>query len=136
MFPKDGMEREKGLDFKEARNETAEIRDRAQKLYRAYEKNVASLLENKGLQHGAPDPQGHMHHAQQMLRILKTVENQHIDPYHWPEHFEMPKDIPIVFKDKEGSLQQREIPFRNFDNPKKLVDSIEEILTVAQIEGL
>ena len=113
-----------------------EIKARAERLYGAYEKNVAVMLENKGQQHGAPDPEGHMHHAQQMLRILKTAQDPRIDPHRWPENFELPKDIPVVFRTKDGEVMQREIPLRNFDNPKKLIDSVEEILTVGQIEGL
>lgn len=125
--------REKGPSAEELNKD---VKERAAKLLGAYEKNTAGIMENKGLQHGAPDPEGHMHHAQQMQRILKTIGDPRVEAHHWPENFELPTDIPIVFKTKEGEVVERRLNIRDFDNPKKMVDSIEEILTVAQIDGL
>jgi len=115
-----------------------EIQSRAEKLLRAYEKNVASLLEDRGLQHGAPDPKGHMHYAQQMLRVLKTVTDPQIDPHHWPKNFDLSHiaQIPVVFLDENKTPVVKDIQKRDFDNPKKLIEAVEEILVVAQIDGL
>jgi hypothetical protein len=86
------------------------------------------LLEGKSQQLGEKDPEGHKFHAQQMQRILNTLQDPRIKADEWPKNFALPGNIPIVFKDKEGKVQQVEINVRSFDNPKKFVDGVQEKL--------
>lgn len=113
-----------------------EVRGRAERLLNAYEQNVSSLLTERGLQHGIPDPHGHIHDAQQLIRMLRTIRETSIHPYRWPLGFETPDHIFIVFLGARGVPEARKIPARHFDNPKRFVEAVEEILIVAQLQGL
>jgi hypothetical protein len=102
----------------------------ARRLLPAYEKNVAPLLKDKGIQHGAPDPLGYIEDAKQTLRVLNTVLKPGIDPYKWPEHFQIPDHIRFVLINEEGDPYAQEVSRRNFDNPTRFVEALESFLMV------
>jgi len=118
-----------GVTPEEKRNE---ILSRAERLRAPYEKNVALLLAKDG----SADPEGYVMDAKQIVRVLETLKNPKIDPYHWPEHFQIPDHIRFVLLDRDGEPFAKDIPQKNFRNPSLFVEALEEFLTVGQIEGV
>lgn len=126
---------DRGISPKEQKDE---VTSSAQKLLAAYKENVASILAEQSQQHGVSDPKGHIHYAQQLIRILKTAADPRVDPYHWPKEFKVNevRHIPVVFINEIGDPMVRDLEPNDFNNPKKLVEAVETILTVGQIKGL
>lgn len=122
---------EKIANFRES-----EVSENAKRLVGPYEANVRPLLADKGLQHGAPDPHGHIHDAKQTLRVLHSIINNKLDPFHWPKNFQIPDELRFVLLDKDSKPIVRNVTRADFANPHKFVEALDEFLTVGQIPGL
>jgi hypothetical protein len=114
----------------------SEVVENAKRLLGPYEANVQPLLTDKGLQHGAPDPHGYIHDAKQTLRVLRSIVNNKLDPFHWPKDFHTPDDLRFVLLDKQERPVVRNLVRSDFANPHKFVEALDEFLTVGQIAGL